>query len=76
MGTHLRALRKGFPMNTNMTGLWWFSKNLCISVLLTKIALSIGRVKSAHLKAILLEFLSERLIQREHVEDLSQVVFV
>ena len=26
MGTHLRALNKSFPMNTNMTGIRWFSK--------------------------------------------------
>ena len=25
MGTHLRVLIESFPMNTNMTGLRWFS---------------------------------------------------
>ena len=26
MGTHLRVLSKSYPMNTNMIGLRWFSK--------------------------------------------------
>ena len=26
MGTHLRVLGESFPMNTNMTGLRWFSE--------------------------------------------------
>ena len=26
MGTHLRVLGERYPMNTNMTGLGWFSK--------------------------------------------------
>ena len=33
MDTHLRVLSKSYPMNTNMTGFGWFSKNLCIVVL-------------------------------------------
>ena len=36
MGTHLRVLSESFPMNTNMTGFRWFSKNLCTCVLWTK----------------------------------------
>ena len=27
MGTQMKALSEGFPMNTNMTGFLWFSKN-------------------------------------------------
>ena len=26
MGTHLRVLSEGYPMNTNMTGFRWISK--------------------------------------------------
>ena len=37
MGTHLRVLGKGYPMNTNMTGFRWFS-NLCVFVLWTRVA--------------------------------------
>ena len=35
MGTHLRALSESYPMNTNMTGFRWLSKNvasLCCSL--------------------------------------------
>ena len=35
MGTHLTVLGESYPMNTNMTGFKWFSKN-CILVLWTK----------------------------------------
>ena len=38
MGTHLRALIESFPMNTNMTVFRWFSKNLNVLVLWTKVA--------------------------------------
>ena len=38
MGTHLRVLMESYPMNTNMTGLKWFTKNLCVIVLWTKVA--------------------------------------
>ena len=38
MGTHLRVLSESYPMNTNMTGFRWFSENLCILVLWTKVA--------------------------------------
>ena len=38
MGTQLRVLSESFPMNTNMTGFRWFSKNLCILVLWAKVA--------------------------------------
>ena len=43
MGTHLRELTESYPMNANMTGLRWFSKNLhhCAS---DESSLSIGRV--------------------------------
>ena len=37
MGTHQRVLSESCPMNTNMTGLRWFSK-ICILVLRTKVA--------------------------------------
>ena len=29
MGTHQRVLSESYPMNTNMTGLRWFSNLLC-----------------------------------------------
>ena len=38
MGTHLRVLSKSYPMNTNMTGFGWFSKNLCVLVRWMKVA--------------------------------------
>ena len=38
MGTHLRVLSESYPMNTNMTGFGWFSKNLCILVRWMKVA--------------------------------------
>ena len=41
MGTHLRVLSESYLMNTNMTGFWWFSKNLGILVLWTKVALAL-----------------------------------
>ena len=41
MGTHLRVLSKRYPMNTNMTGIRWFFKNLCDLVLCTKVAFQI-----------------------------------
>ena len=44
MGTHMKALSKGFPMNTNMTGFRHFSK-IFASVCLGESSLSIGRVK-------------------------------
>ena len=45
MGTLLRVPSKTFPMNTNMTRLGWFSKNLCPCAL-DESSLSIGRVIS------------------------------
>ena len=45
MVTHQRVLSESYPMNTNMTELRWFSKNLCF-VLWTKVAFkSTGKVK-------------------------------
>ena len=41
MGTHLRVLCESYPMNANMTGFRWFSKNLCILVLWTEVALAL-----------------------------------
>ena len=38
MGTHMRVLNKSYPMNTNMIGFRWFSKNLCVLVLWMKVA--------------------------------------
>ena len=43
MGTHLRELSEGFPMNTNMTGFRWFSK-IFASLALGESSLSRGRV--------------------------------
>ena len=36
-GTHLKVLDESYPMNTNMTGFRWFSKNICVFVLLAKV---------------------------------------
>ena len=47
MGTHLRALRESYPMNTNITGFRWFSK-IFESLCLGRTSLSIGRVKHTH----------------------------
>ena len=33
MGTHLKVLGESNPMNTNMTGFSWFSKNKVASAL-------------------------------------------
>ena len=33
MGTHLRALSKIYPMDTNMTAFGWFFKNLCVIII-------------------------------------------
>ena len=38
MVTHLRVLSESYPMNTNMIRFRWFSNNLCILVLWTKVA--------------------------------------
>ena len=45
MGTHLRVLAESYPMNTNMTGFRWFSKNICILVLWTKVASALEGLK-------------------------------
>ena len=36
IGTHLRVLREGYPMSTNMTDFRWFSK-FCIFLQWTKV---------------------------------------
>ena len=46
MGSHLTVLSESFSMNTNMTGLRWFSKQICVLVVWKKVAFSIGRVKT------------------------------
>ena len=38
MGTHLKVLGESYAINTNMTGFRWFSKNLWVLLLWTKIA--------------------------------------
>ena len=38
MGTHLKVLSEGYPMNTNMTGFRRFSKIFFIFVLWAKLA--------------------------------------
>ena len=53
MGTHLKALNESYPMNTNMTGFWWFSHFLR-SCALDKSSLSIGRVNWKHLSICLI----------------------
>ena len=45
MGTHLRVLCEGYPMNTNMIGLIrWFSKIFVFLCRIDERILSIGRV--------------------------------
>ena len=51
MGTHLRVLNESYPMNTNMTGLRWFSKTLHPCTL-DESSLSIGRVLQAYLTPV------------------------
>ena len=46
MGTHLRVLRKSFPLNTNTIGFGWFFLKIFVSYALDEICLSIGRVKA------------------------------
>ena len=44
MGTYLKGLNESYPMNTNMTGFRWFSKNFHACAL-DENSLSIRRVK-------------------------------
>ena len=44
MGTHLRVLSKGFPMNTNLTGFRWFSTIFA--------SLCFGRKQPQHWKSL------------------------
>ena len=44
MGTHLRVLSEGYPMNTNMTGFRFFSKNFASLSCALERSLSIGRI--------------------------------
>ena len=46
MGTHLRQLSESYPMNTNMTGFRWFSKNICVLVFWSKVALALEWLKT------------------------------
>ena len=43
---YLRVLRESYPMNTNMTGSRWFSKNLYVLVLWMKVASALERLNS------------------------------
>ena len=38
MGTHLIVLSESYSMDTNMAGLKWFSKKLCVTVIWMKVA--------------------------------------
>ena len=51
MGTHLRVLSESFPMNTNMTGLRWFSKKK-IFVLWTKVATALEGLISLYVISV------------------------
>ena len=51
MGTHLRVLSKSYPMNTNMTGFRWISRNLCIFVLWKKVALALEGLRHKNSKS-------------------------
>ena len=48
MGTHLRVLSESYLMITNMTGFVWFSENLCVLVLWTKVALEFEELTISH----------------------------
>ena len=45
MVTHLRVLSESYPMNSNMTGFRWFSKDLCILVFWAKVASALERLR-------------------------------
>ena len=45
MGTRIKVLGESYPMNTNMTGFIWFTKNLR-SCALDEFSLSIERVNN------------------------------
>ena len=47
MGGHLRVLSKGYPMNTNTTGLKMVFKRLCVLVLWTKVASALEGLRVA-----------------------------
>ena len=38
IGAHLMVLSKSYPMKTNMTGIRWFVKNLCVLALWAKVS--------------------------------------
>ena len=44
-GIHLRVLSKSYLMDTNMTGIGWFSRIFCIPVLCMKVALALKGLK-------------------------------
>ena len=52
MGTHLRVLSEGFPMNTNMPGFRWFSIHFCIVVLWKKVASALEGLSSTLLTLV------------------------
>ena len=43
MATHLRLLSESFPINTNLVGFRWFSRNLFVLVLWAKVASALKR---------------------------------
>ena len=48
-GSHLRVLGKNYPMNANMTGFRWFSKNPRVLVLWMRVASALeGLTESLH----------------------------
>ena len=57
MGTHVRVLRKSYPMNTNMTGFRLFSKNRCVLVLWGKVVLALEVLKALQYSVAGLVFL-------------------
>ena len=60
MGTHLTVLSESFPLNTNMTGFRWFSKNLATKCALDESSYSIGIVK---LTTVFLKLVGDILYQ-------------
>ena len=44
-GTHMRVLEENYPMNTNMTGFWWFSEMFASLFFWAKVASSLEGLK-------------------------------
>ena len=59
MGTHLRVLSKSYTMNTNLTGIKWFSKNRYVLMLRVKVASAWEGIFENHLNPVVLVFIGK-----------------